>query len=160
MTTYPPASLVKVITLATLLIGTLDISEVFLFYGLRGVRPILIPQSIASGVLGRSSFGMGLRSALLGMALHYFISFVVVGLYLLASRRLPLHRHPFFYGALYGIVVYFVMNNIVIPLSRQHPPQHFFLAPFLNGLAASIFVIGIPTAVVARRFLVPEFAKQ
>ena len=107
MITYPPASLVKVITLATLLIGTLDISEVFLFYGLRGVLPILIPQSIASGILGRSSFGMGLRSALLGMALHYFISFVVVGLYLLASRRLPLHRHPFFYGALYGIVVYF-----------------------------------------------------
>ena len=160
MITYPPASLVKVITLATLLIGTLDISEVFLFYGLRGVLPILIPQSIASGILGRSSFGMGLRSALLGMALHYFISFVVVGPLFAGQpqtsapppsvllRRSLRHRSLLF------------MNDIVIPLSRQHRPQHFFLAPFLNGLAASIFVIGIPTAVIARRFLVPELAKQ
>jgi hypothetical protein len=160
MPTYSRAPLIKVIALATLLIGTLDISDALIFYGLRGVRPIRIPQSIASGLLGPASFGMGLRSALLGLALHYFITLVVVSLYLLASRRLPLFRHPFVYGTLYGIVVYFFMNNIVIPLSRQHAPQHFFLAPFLNGLAASIFLIGIPTAVIARRCQVTEVAKQ
>jgi hypothetical protein len=160
MPTSPPTPLIKVIALGTLVIGTLDISDALIFYSLRGVRPILIPQSIASGILGRSSFSMGLRSALLGMAIHYFITLVVVSLFLLASRRLPLFRHPFLYGTLYGIVVYFFMNNIVIPLSRQHAPQHFFLAPFLNGLAASIFLIGIPTAVIARRFLLPGLAKQ
>jgi hypothetical protein len=49
-----PTPLIKVITLATLLIGTLDISDALIFYSLRGVHAIQIPQSIASGVLGRA----------------------------------------------------------------------------------------------------------
>jgi hypothetical protein len=32
--------------------------------------------------------------------------------------------------------------------------------PFLNGITASIFLIGIPTAVIARRFQTPEVAEQ
>jgi hypothetical protein len=151
-----PVSLVKVIALATLLIGTLDISDALIFYSLRGVPTIQIPQGIASGVLGRSSFGMGLHSALLGMALHYFITVVVITLYVLASRRLSLSRHPYLFGTLYGIVVYFFMTNIVLPLSRQYPPHHFSLVPFINGLAASIFLIGIPTAVIADRSQSPK----
>jgi hypothetical protein len=160
MPTNHHSSLVKVIALGTLLIGTLDISDALIFYRLRGVPLIQIPQSIASGILGRVSFNMGLRSALLGMGLHYFITVVVVTLYLLASRRLPLFRHPFLYGALYGIVVYFFMNNLVLPLSRLHPPRHLSLVPFLNGIAASIFLIGLPTALLARRFQTPEVAEQ
>jgi hypothetical protein len=155
-----PTPLIKVVVLATLFIGTLDISDALIFYSLRGVRAIQIPQSIASGVLGRASFGMGVHSALLGIALHYFITLVVISLYLLASRRLPLVRHPFLYGALYGIVVYFFMNNIVLPLSRVYPPRHLSLVPFINGLAASIFLIGIPTTVVARRSQTPEVSRS
>jgi hypothetical protein len=151
-----PTPLIKVIALATVLVGTLDISDALIFYTLRGVRAIQIPQSIASGILGRSSFGMGVHSALLGMVLHYFITLVVVSLYLLASHRLPLSRHPLLYGTIYGIVVYFFMNNIVLPLSRVYPPRHLSLVPFVNGLAASIFLIGIPTAVIARRSETPD----
>ena len=47
---HPP--LWKVIAGATLLVGTLDISDAFIFYGLRGVTPARILQGIASGVLG------------------------------------------------------------------------------------------------------------
>lgn len=147
-----PTPLIRVIAFATLLIGTLDIADAILFYSLRGVPPIRIPQSIASGILGRSSFSMGLHSMLLGLAIHYFITLVVVTLYLLASRILPLSRHAYLYGALYGIVVYFFMANIVLPLSKQFPSHPFSLMPFINGLAASIFLIGIPTGVIARRF--------
>jgi hypothetical protein len=156
MTANHPTPLIKVIALATLLIGTLDISDALIFYSLRGVPPIQIPQSIASGILGRASFGMGLHSALLGMGLHYFITVVVITLYLLACRKLPLSRHPFLFGTLYGIVVYFFMANLVLPLSRQYPPHQYSLVPFLNGLAASIFLIGIPTAVIARRSQKPR----
>jgi hypothetical protein len=42
-----------------------------IFSSFRSVPPIQIPQSIASGILGHSSFSMGLPSALLGMALHF-----------------------------------------------------------------------------------------
>jgi hypothetical protein len=154
MSSNRPTPLIEVIALATLLIGTLDISDALIFHSLRGVPAIQIPQGIASGILGRSSFGMGLHSALLGLGLHYFITAVVVTIYLLASRRLPLSRHPYLFGALYGIVVYFFMANVVLPLSRQYPPRHFSLVAFNNGLAASIFLIGIPTALIANRYQV------
>ena len=61
---HPP--LWKVIAGATLLVGTLDISDAFIFYGLRGVPPIRILQGIAGGIYGRPALSMGRRSALIG----------------------------------------------------------------------------------------------
>jgi hypothetical protein len=148
---HPP--LWKVIAGATLLVGTLDISDAFIFYGLRGVSPIRLLQNIASGALGRAAFGMGHRSALLGLIFHFFIAFSATTVFLLASRKLPLARHPWLYGALFGIALYCVMNYIVLPLSkiglRPTPP----LTPLINGVAALVFCIGIPLAFIARRYV-------
>jgi uncharacterized membrane protein YagU involved in acid resistance len=109
-------------------------------------------QAIASGLLGPTAFTQGIRSALLGLLLHFFIAYTVTVLYLLAARRLPLYRHPFLYGTLYGLTIYIVMNYLVLPASRigsrPTPP----LVPLLNGVAALIVCIGIPLALIARRF--------
>lgn len=49
--------------------------------------------------------------------LHFFIAFVIVVVYFLASGRAPvLTRHAVALGMAYGIVVYFAMSYIVIPL--------------------------------------------
>jgi hypothetical protein len=147
-------NLLKVIAGATLLVGTLDIADALIFYALRGVPPIRILQGIASGLLGRAAFKGGLHSALLGLALHFFIAGTVTIVYILASCRLPLSRHPFLYGTLYGIVVYCVMNYIVLPLSNVGPGSLFPpLIPFINGVAALIICIGIPLALIARRYI-------
>jgi hypothetical protein len=152
MSTDRPA-LWKVIAGATLLVGTLDISDAFIFYGLRGVTPTRILQGIASGVLGRAAFGMGHRSALLGLFFHFFIAFSATTVFLLASHKLPVARHPFLYGTLFGVALYLVMNYIVLPLSqiglRPTPP----LIPLINGVAALIVCIGIPLAFIARRYI-------
>ena len=152
MSTDRPA-LWKVIAGATLLVGTLDISDAFIFYGLRGVTPTRILQGIASGVLGRAAFGMGQRSALLGLFFHFFIAFSATTVFLLASHKLPVARHPFLYGTLFGVALYLVMNYIVLPLSqiglRPIPP----LIPLINGVAALIVCIGIPLALIARRYI-------
>jgi hypothetical protein len=152
MSTDRPA-LWKVIAGATLLVGTLDISDAFIFYGLRSVPPTRILQGIASGVLGRAAFGMGHRSALLGLFFHFFIAFSATTVFLLASHKLPLARHPFLYGTLFGVALYVVMNYIVLPLSqiglRPTPP----LIPLINGVAALIVCIGIPLALIARRYI-------
>jgi hypothetical protein len=152
-TSADPPLLWKVIAGATLLVGTLDISDAFIFYGLRGITPTRILQGIASGVLGRSSFGMGHRSALLGLLFHFFIAFSATTVFLLASRKLPLARNPLLYGTLFGVALYCVMNYIVLPLSkigwRPAPP----LIPLINGVAALIFCIGIPLAFIARRYV-------
>jgi hypothetical protein len=143
----------RAIALSCLIAGTLDISDAFIFYGLRGVSPTRILQGIASGVLGRAAFTQGTRSALLGLFFHYLIATAAATLYILASRHLPLSRHPFLWGGLYGLVVYGVMNYIVLPLSkiglRPTPP----LIPLINGVAALVFFIGIPTALIARRYI-------
>jgi hypothetical protein len=144
----------KVILGATLLVGTLDISDALIFFGVQGVSPIRIPQGIASGVFGRASFGMGYRSALLGLIIHFFIAFCATTVYLLTSRKLPLARHPLLYGTLYGVALYCVMNYIVLPLSNIGPRPLFPpLIPFINGVAALIVCIGIPLAFIARRYI-------
>jgi hypothetical protein len=148
---HPP--LWKVIAGATLLVGTLDISDAFIFYGLRGVPPIRILQGIAGGIYGRSALSMGRRSALIGLICHFFIAFSATSVFLLAARELPLAHHPWLYGTLFGVALYCVMNYIVLPLSkiglRPTPP----LVPLLNGVAALVFCIGIPLAFIARRYL-------
>jgi hypothetical protein len=148
---HPP--LWKVIAGATLLVGTLDISDAFIFYGLRGVSPIRILQGIASGIYGRVALSMGHRSALIGLICHFLIAFCATTVFLLAARKLPLAHHPWLYGTLFGITLYCVMNYVVLPLSkiglRPTPP----LVPFVNGVAALVFCIGIPLAFIARRYL-------
>ncbi|MGE5092353.1 MAG: hypothetical protein ACM3OH_09305 [Bacillota bacterium] len=134
----------------TLIVGTADIVDAFIFFGLRGTRPVRILQGIASGLLGREAFGGGAATAALGAVLHYFIAFVIVWVFLAASRRLPdLARRPWLYGPLYGLVVYAVMNYVVIPLSlvtvRSKP-----LAVLANGLLIHMLGVGLTTALIAR----------
>jgi len=144
--------LFRVISIAGLCAGVLDIADAMIFYGLRGVPPMRILQGIAYGLIGRSSYQMGMRSALLGLLLHFFIATTAATVYILASRRLPLSRHPIVYGTIYGIGVYVVMNYVVLPLShvgmRPLPP----LAALVNGIVALVFCVGIPIALIARRY--------
>jgi hypothetical protein len=135
-----------------LTVGILDgLDAIALFWFLRGVRPERVFQGIASGLLGRGSFGGGLATVLLGIAIHFFIAFAVVTTYYVASRWLPaLRRRPWLYGPLYGIAVFFFMNQVVIPLSaiRQGP---FSPLLFANGLAIHILGVGLPTALLVSR---------
>ena len=93
-----------------------------MFFGLRsGAQPIRIFQGIASGLIGPAARQGGLKTAALGVFLHYFIAFGIVTTYFLVSRRVRLlTRHPVICGLLYGIVVYGVMN-LVVPLSKAGP---------------------------------------
>jgi hypothetical protein len=144
----------KVVAGATLLVGTLDISDAFIFYGLRGIPPVRILQGIAAGIYGRAAFGMGLRSALIGLICHFFIAFCATTVYLLAARRFSLARHPLLYGTLFGVALYGIMNYVVLPLTKLPPRPPFPpLVPFINGVAALIFCIGIPLAFIARRWV-------
>lgn len=146
-------SLIKVIAGAGLLVGTLDILDAIIFYGLRGVPATRILQGIAFGLIGRTAYSQGMRSAALGLLLHFFIATTWTAIYLLASRRLPLARHPWIYGILYGSLIYIVMNYVVLPLShiglRPLPP----LIPLINGVGALIVCIGLPLAFIARRHI-------
>ncbi|MCU1247315.1 MAG: hypothetical protein JWQ49_344 [Edaphobacter sp.] len=144
----------KVIAGATLLVGTLDISDAFIFYGLRGVSPFRILQGIATGIYGHAALGMGHRSAMVGLVCHFFIACCATTVFLLAARKFPLAGHPWLYGPLFGVALYCVMNYIVLPLTRVPPRPPFPpLVPFVNGVAALVCCIGIPLAFIARRYV-------
>jgi hypothetical protein len=146
------------LALAALVVGTLDIVEVIVFYWLRGVAPIRVLQGVAAGLYGRESFAGGVRTALIGLALHFFIATVVVCVYFFASLRIAtLRRAPVLMGVLYGLAVYTFMNAVVLPLSASGPPK---LVPLLvlNGLFAHVFCVGIPTALLARARTEPALA--
>jgi hypothetical protein len=135
----------------TLAVGVLDITDAFVFFWLRsGAAPIRILQSIAAGLLGRASFSGGWRTAGLGLLLHFFISFVVVLVFLMVSRLLPvLRRHAIAAGLLYGIAVYLTMTFIVVPASAAAggtPPW----PVALNGVLIHMFGVGLPAALAAR----------
>ncbi|MEZ0334053.1 MAG: hypothetical protein ACAI18_08600, partial [Gemmatimonadales bacterium] len=105
------ATPIRLLLLGGLLVGVLDILDAFVFFGLRGVPLIAIPQSIASGLMGRAAYRGEIVTAALGMLLHFGISFAVVSVYYAASRWVPaLARKPLLFGPLYGLVVYGVMN--------------------------------------------------
>jgi len=154
MTQQAPWSAARTIAIGTLVVGTLDISDAIIFFGLRNhVPPIRIFHSIAGGLLGREAARAGgLPTAFLGGFLHYFIAFGIVTTYYLASRKIPLlTRHPWSAGAIYGVLVYLFMNLVVLPLSALHVSPN--LAPsvgLLNQVLIHIFGIGIPSALFAR----------
>ena len=143
-------STVRGLAYGTLVVGILDAADALIFFGLRGAKPIRIFQSIASGLLGRAAFSGGLRTAMLGAGLHFFIAFMIVATFFLASRRIPiLRRSPVWSGLIYGIAVYLVMNLVVLPLSAAGRGS--FQWPVVaNGLIIHMLGVGLPTSLFAR----------
>lgn len=141
----------KAILLGGLVVGVLDITDAFVFFGIRnGIAPGRILQGIASGLLGRASFDGGVLTMFLGAVLHFFIATTIVATYVLISRRMPvLSRWPFVLGPLYGIVVYIAMNYMVVPLSAAaHGPKKPIVV--VNGLLIHMLGVGLPSALAAR----------
>jgi len=134
-----------------IVVGSLDITYAILFWSFRGVAPTRVFQSVAAGVLGRDSFNLGMKSALLGAALHYFIAFSIVIVYYVASKWIPLLiEHAVICGIVYGIGVYIVMNYVVIPLSNAARPKTFNLLWVSCSVVVHMFLIGLPAALFAR----------
>ena len=106
------------IALGGFLAGTLDILAAFAMSWPR-VAPARVLQSIASGLLGRSAFQGGARTAAVGLLLHFVIATGAAAAYYVASRQWTLLRsRPIACGQAYGVVVYLVMNLVVLPLSQ------------------------------------------
>ena len=133
--------------------GFFDLFFAFFYYGSRGATPLGILQSIAAGLLGQTvAYQGGGKTAALGFVLHFIISFTAAAVYFFANRRISiLTKHAFPCGLLYGAVVYFFMNMIVLPLSayRSHafPPS---LAP--APIAIHLLGIGLPIALATRKY--------
>src|SRR5882672_10827195 len=138
-----------------LIVGVLDILDAIIFSAIRShVTPVRVLQSVAGGLLGReATFSGGLKTALLGLVLHFLIATILATVFYVASYILPvLLQHAVLAGLAYGVAVYFVMTYVVIPHSAYGPrntPVPWTV--FLNGIIGHALLVGLPIALVARR---------
>jgi len=139
-----------------LIAGVLDLTYAIVFVRLRGYPAIILPQAIASGLLGMKSFEGGLSTAILGVALEFLITFVATAVYYLASRKLTfLTQRAVLWGLFYGVAIYFFMNFIVVPLSAAPKFEHTWASRASDFVVHMLF-IGLPMALAVRRYSARE----
>ena len=112
-----------------------------------------ILQSVAAGVLGKASFQGGVQAAALVLALHVVMTLLLAAAYVLAAQRVTLLvERPWLFGAVYGLLLYGVMNYVVVPLSAA-PPSTGPKDPLWIGLGVLVHMgfVGLPIALFARR---------
>lgn len=138
-----------------LVVGILDLLFAFTFYGLiRGVPPLRIFQSVAAGLLGRTTaFAGGVRTFLLGILLHFVVASCIAAVYCTSSLIFPLLlRHSVISGLIYGMIAYLGMNYVVVPLSAiRRSPGPLRLPIFLTEIIGHALLVGLPLALLARR---------
>lgn len=148
-------SIWKPLATATLVCGTLDILFATMLTLLRSKEPAAMLRFVASGPFPAAT-EWGAAGSLLGLAVHYTLMAIMVAIFILAARRVPaLTDSPLLWGLIYGLVTYGVMNLIVVPLRfpAAWPPKALSIG---TQLFAHIVLVGIPTALIARRYLRPR----
>ena len=134
--------------------GALDIAFAISFAAYSGVAPLRLLQTVASGLLGMEAFSGGVPVAVLGLALHFGMSFLWAGLFLVLASLVPSHVHyPVASGIAFGIAVFLAMRLLVLPLSAFPYPVT-FAACHDAGSLVSCLLFGVPIAWAARRALI------
>jgi hypothetical protein len=134
--------------------GLLDGLDAVIFYWLAyAVRPALLFQHIASGLLGPQSFREGGLTVALGVALQFFIAIGAATFYYAASLFIrALFRKPWICGPAFGIGLFYFMHHVVIPLSAvQKRTAPMPLIELGDQLLSHAFLVGLPIALMARR---------
>jgi hypothetical protein len=151
-------SLPRAILYGGLTVGTLDLLDAFIFFGLRsGAQPVAILHSIASGFIGRDAARAGgVPTAMLGLFTHFLVATCIVTVYVLASRLLPtLRKRWVICGMAFGVAAYFFMTFVVVPLSNAGGGSVSFALPPLpimtNGILIHMFGVGLPAAFFSSR---------
>ncbi len=141
------------VLLGGLVAGTFDITYACTFWAIKvGARPQRIFQSVAKGLLGPASYQGGVKTAALGLFLHYFIATTMSFVYYFAARKwAPLHKYPLRCGAVYGLCLYVVMTYVVVPLSAAGGGGSQDKIWIALSILVHMFLIGVPIAFFTRR---------
>jgi hypothetical protein len=148
----------RALLLGGITVALLEATETSIFWALRsGITPWRIFRFITSGLVGKEAFEGGPAMMWLGIAIHFFNAFVIVGVYLLASHRFPtLVRHPVAWGLAYGVSVHLVMQFVVIPLSAATRSRAVDPWLLLHSLVSQAVTVGLPAALFARAAASPD----
>ena len=133
-------------------VGAIDWVYATLFFVLKGRPWYRVWQGVASAVLGSGSFEGGYPTVLLGILLHFTVATCIVTVYLTASRWVSiLRQNVVLWGPLYGVIAFFVMSRVVVPLTRIGPRPLVWSAFTVGGLLVHVLFLGPAAAYFAGR---------
>ncbi len=144
--------MLKPTAIATAISGTLDILFAMVLTVAFGRQIPNMLRYVASGPFPAAT-DMGTAGAVLGLLVHFALMAVMAAVLMAYLRRNPDYLdHPIWMGVVYGLITYAVMNWVVVPLrfDAPLPPRPLSI---VSQLFAHLVLVGIPMALVARRFL-------
>jgi hypothetical protein len=141
------------ILLGGITVGILDMLFAFTYYGLiLGIPMLRIFQSVAAGVLGKAATEGGGKTFALGLALHFVVATCIAAVYYLASLNLSLLlRYPIVSGLIYGVVSYFGMRLLVMPLSKIGSRPLPRMSIMIVEIIGHAVLVGLPLGLIASR---------
>ena len=144
----------KTVLQTWLLAGTLDIlsAYVHLFIRTNEISKTLF-HYIAGGALGlENAMQGGWGVVLLGIFFHYFIAFAFTLFFFLIYQRLNLYSmNKYVVGLLYGLFVWFIMNVVILPLTKL-PPRPFNPENALINALILMVLVGLPISISAHHY--------
>jgi hypothetical protein len=137
----------KRLLLTGILVGTLDIIAAFTQHYLNtGKGPDGVVKFIASGLFGTTAFAGGASMVIAGLIIHYLIAISFTLIFFLLIKNIELLRvNRLVTGLLYGAFIWFIMNRIVLPITKA-PPLPRTLSGDLQALAILVACVGLPLA--------------
>jgi hypothetical protein len=146
--------MLRPIAIATVISGTLDILFAMILTIAFGRQIPDMLRYVASGPFPAASH-MGASGAVLGLLVHFaLMAIMAIGLMLLLRWKPERLETPLRTGLAYGVITYFLMNWVVVPLRFGTPLPPKTLSIVTQGFA-HICLVGIPMAYVAARYLRP-----
>lgn len=150
-------TLARGIVLGGLTSGLLDFMVASAQKVLAGGSMLAPWKGVASGLLGPTARGGGVGIALLGIALHFMITFGAAAILSVLVWRLPwFAKRPLITGVLFGFGFLLVMNYVILPLSAIGRPIYMGRG-FLTAIVGHVIMIGLPIAWFVTR--APRLAK-
>ena len=147
--------MLKPIAIATAISGSLDILFAMILTVAFGREIPAMLRYVASGPFPAAT-DMGTSGALLGLLVHFALMAIMATAFMLLMSWKPERLEtPWLTGIAYGVVTYFIMNWVVVPLRFGTPLPPKTLSIFTQGFA-HICLVGIPMAFIAQRYLRPQ----
>ena len=146
--------MLRPIAIATAISGTLDILFAMILTVAFGRHIPDMLRYVASGPFPAAT-GMGTAGAILGLLVHFTLMAIMATALMLLVRWKPERLEtPLLTGIAYGVITYFIMNWLVVPLrfGTPLPPKTLSI---VTQAFAHVVLVGIPMAYVATRYLRP-----
>ena len=142
----------KTIALSTLVSGTLDIAFAMILTVAFGRHIPDMLRYVASGPFPAAT-EIGTSGAILGFFVHFTLMAIMATIFVLIVRARPmLLDTPWRTAMAWGVITYFAMNWLVVPL-RFHTPLPPKTLSIVTQAFAHLVLVAIPMTFIARRHL-------